>query len=341
MKALTLTAYNQLELLELPRPDIAEDEVLVKVAACGICGSDIHGADGSSGRRIPPIVMGHEAAGTIEEIGSRVTQWALGQRVAFDSMLFCGQCDVCKQGHTNLCPERRVIGVSCEDYRRDGAFAELVAIPSRMLVPIPDGLRFEHAAFGEPVAVAMHAVNQIGLRGGESALVVGAGLIGLLVIQALRINGAQRIFASDCDAHRLELARQLGADEGWEPEATYQKTREATDGKGVDVVMEVVGKEPTVHQSIRCVRSGGKIGCVGNLAPSLQVPWQEIVTRELTLFGSCGSSGEYAGALDAIASGAMQVAPLISAVGKLEEGNHWFARLQKNDEGLMKVILQP
>lgn len=341
MKALTLTAYNQFELLDAPRPEIADDEVLIRVQACGICGSDIHGADGSSGRRVPPIIMGHEASGEIAEVGAAVSDWKIGQRVAFDSMLYCGECDSCKNGRTNLCPERRVIGVSCDDYRRNGAFAEFVQLPARVLFEMPAALSFEEAAFGEPVAVAMHAVRQVRLVGGETVLVIGAGLIGLLVVQALKAAGADRVYCTDLDANRLELAKTLGADDAWTPGETAENVKRLTEGQGADVVMEVVGIEPTIKQAIACVKNGGAVGCVGNLAPNVEMPLQQVVTREITLYGSCASSGEYGDALAAVAKGDIQVKPLISAVANLEEGNDWFARLQKNDEGLMKVILKP
>lgn len=341
MKALTLTAYNQFELLDKPRPEISKDEVLIRIQACGICGSDIHGADGSSGRRIPPIVMGHEASGEIAAIGGNVTDWHVGQRVAFDSMLVCGECDTCQSGRTNLCPERRVIGVSCDDYRQDGAFAEFVCLPARLLFAIPDGMSYEEAAFGEPIAVALHAVRQVNITGGETVLVIGAGLIGLLIVQALKAAGASRVFVTDLDKRRLALGKTLGADDAWTPDATHENIMNATAGKGADVVMEVVGIEPTIQQAIRCVRNGGAIGCVGNLAPQVSLPLQQIVTRELTLYGSCGSNDEYADALAAVADGSIRVKPLISAVAELSEGSIWFARLQRNDEGLLKVILKP
>ena len=128
MKALVLTAYNHLEIQDWPRPEIAADEVLLRVAACGICGSDIHGMDGSTGRRQPPIIMGHEAAGTIVAVGAEVRDWAAGDRVTFDSTIYCGRCWYCRRGEINLCDNRRVLGVSCDDYRRHGAFAELVRL---------------------------------------------------------------------------------------------------------------------------------------------------------------------------------------------------------------------
>src|SRR6185437_6232260 len=137
MKSLLLTEYNHLEIADLPLPDIGPEEVLVRVEACGICGSDVHGYDGSSGRRIPPIVMGHEAAGTVAALGSEVSGFKQGDRVTFDSTVYCGQCEFCARGEVNLCDRRQVVGVSCGDYRRHGAFAEYVSVPGHILYPLP------------------------------------------------------------------------------------------------------------------------------------------------------------------------------------------------------------
>ena len=141
MKAMLLSEYNKLAITEMPMPQIADDEVLVRVRACGICGSDIHGYDGSTGRRIPPIVMGHEAAGEIEHVGAGVKEFGAGDRVTFDSTVSCGRCDYCKAGQINLCDNRMVLGVSCGEYRRHGAFAEYVAVPARILYRLPASLR--------------------------------------------------------------------------------------------------------------------------------------------------------------------------------------------------------
>ena len=160
MKALVLKAYKQFAYEDVPDPEPGPDEVLVAVKACGICGSDVHGMDGSTGRRRPPIIMGHEAAGVISKVGSRVTGWAAGDRVTFDSTIYCGQCAFCRRGMINLCDRRRVLGVSCEDYRQNGAFAEFVAVPQHILYRLPDGLTFEHAALVEPFAIALHAIRR-------------------------------------------------------------------------------------------------------------------------------------------------------------------------------------
>jgi L-iditol 2-dehydrogenase len=343
MKALTLTAPSQFTYGDVPEPELGPDEVLVQVKACGICGSDIHGMDGSSGRRIPPIIMGHEASGVIARLGRNVTGWKAGDRVAFDSMIFCGTCDACRSGHTNLCPERRVIGVSCPDYRRHGAFAEFVAIPKHLLLALPAGLSFEEAAFGEPVGVALHAVNLVKPAQGDTGVVVGAGLIGLLVIQALKRAGCSRVLAVDLDPKRLELALELGADhcvKASDPDA-LQQARAWAGEDGADIAMEVVGISPTIQLAVRSVRKGGKVGAVGNLKPMVDFPLQEVVTREITVYGSCASSGEYGEALQAVADGSIRVTPLISAKASIADGQEWFDRLHSGGGDLLKVILHP
>src|SRR3954469_22638527 len=161
MQALVLTDYRKLELQDVERPIIGPSDVLVRVAACGICGSDVHGYDGSSGRRVPPIIMGHEAAGTITEVGAAVNRAKVGDRVTFDSTISCGDCNACNRGDVNLCAYRRVFGVSCPDYRQHGAFAEFVAVPQNILYPLPQNLPFENAALIEPVSVAVHAVGRL------------------------------------------------------------------------------------------------------------------------------------------------------------------------------------
>src|ERR1019366_5888465 len=176
MKALTLTEYKNLVFGDVPDPRIADDEVLVRVRACGICGSDVHGMDGSTGRRRPPIIMGHEAAGVIAEVGKQVKYWKIGDRVTFDSTVFCGARWYCKRGLINLCDHRRVLGVSCEDYRQHGAFAEYVALPQRILYALPDSVTFEQAAMVEPVSIAVHAVEITPVSLGDAAVVVGAGM---------------------------------------------------------------------------------------------------------------------------------------------------------------------
>lgn len=343
MKALVLKEYRKFALEEFPVPTIQPDEVLVRVRACGICGSDVHGMDGSSGRRIPPIVMGHEASGVIEEVGTGSTNWKKGDRVTFDSTVSCGACWHCQRGEVNLCENRRVLGVSCGDYRRHGAFAEFVAVPARILYRLPDNLTFEQAAMVEAVSIAVHAVERTPLKLNAAVTVVGSGMIGLLVVQVLRARGCGKIIAIDLEENKLQLAKRLGATDTIPANAPdlQEKIRALTSGRGADAAFEVVGISPTVKTAIDSVRKGGSVTLVGNLKPQVELPLQAVVTRELTLIGTCGSAGEYPACLDLIASGKVNVTDFVSATPPLEEGAQWFERLYAGEKGLMKVLLKP
>jgi L-iditol 2-dehydrogenase len=342
MKALLLSRYRHLELADLPVPEPGADEVLVRVAACGICGSDVHGYDGSSGRRIPPLVMGHEAAGTVSRTGSAVTAFREGERVTFDSTVYCGECGNCRRGDINLCDRRQVLGVSCGDYRRAGAFAEFVAVPARILHRLPYDLPFAEAAMLEAVAVAIHAVNLSCVSPGATALVVGAGTIGILTLQALRAAGCARVLVTDVDPGRLALALQLGAAEALPADDSLTaRILGLTSGEGVDVALEAVGGNETVAAAIDSVRKGGTVVLVGNIAPNVNLPLQKVVTRQIRLQGSCASAGEYPQAIRSMASGQIRVKPLITAVAPLEEGASWFERLYRREPNLLKVVLAP
>ncbi|HEV2133603.1 MAG TPA: galactitol-1-phosphate 5-dehydrogenase [Terracidiphilus sp.] len=343
MKALLLSENSHLEMAELPQPAFGRDEVLVRVAACGICGSDVHGYDGSSGRRIPPLVMGHEAAGTVAAVGGEVTGYKEGDRVTFDSTVYCGECDFCRRDEANLCDNRQVIGVSCGDYRRHGAFADYVVVPARILYHLPDNFAFTEAAMLEAVSVALHAVRVSEVQRGSSALVIGAGMIGLLTLQAARAAGCGKVFIADVDATRLELARQLGADETLHRsgEELVAEVKKLTGGQGVDVSYEAVGRNETVSAAIDATRKGGTVTLIGNIRPEVTLPLQKVVSRQIRLQGSCASAGEYPQAIEMIADGRIKVKPLITAVASLEEGPQWFERLHAGEPNLMKVVLSP
>lgn len=342
MKALLLSQYNHLEIADLPDPKPGEGEVLIRVAACGICGSDVHGYDGSSGRRIPPLVMGHEAAGIVAAAGKGVTNFSVNDRVTFDSTVYCGACAACRRGEINLCDNRQVLGVSCGDYRRAGAFAEYIVVPSRIIYRLPDNLSFAEAAMLEAVAVAVHAVSLVQISPGSSALVVGAGMIGLLAAQGLRAAGCSRIFVADIDSSRLQLAKDMGATDVVSAESDVAaRILQLTVGAGVDVGIEAVGRTETVTAAVGSVRKGGTVVLVGNISPEITLPLQKVVTRQIRLQGSCASAGEYPRAMDLLASGAIQVKPLITAVAPLADGPRWFERLHAREPNLMKVVLTP
>lgn len=343
MNALLLTEYKKLVPRDMPKPEPGREDLLVRVAACGICGSDVHGFDGSTGRRIPPVVMGHEAAGVVEAAGRAVTGFREGDRVTFDSTISCGKCFFCRRGEINLCDNREVLGVSCGDYRRHGAFAEYVSVPQHIAYKLPDALPFEHAAMIEAVSVAVHGVALTPVKLGDTAVVVGSGMIGLLVVQALRLAGCGAIVAVDLDNSKLALAKQLGADVAMNPREgdVAAGVREITGGRGAAVALEVVGATDPIATAIGSVRKGGAVTLIGNLSPKVEIPLQSVVTRQIRLMGSCASSGEYPACIELLARGAIRVEPLISATAPLAEGPIWFDRLYNKEPNLMKVILKP
>jgi L-iditol 2-dehydrogenase len=343
MQALVLEDTQKLEMRDVPEPEIGPNDVLIQVKACGICGSDVHGYDGSTGRRIPPIVMGHEASGVIARTGASVSKFKVGDRVTFDSTVSCGDCRFCKSGDVNLCDNRQVLGVSCGDYRRNGAFAEYVAVPQHIVYKLPDSFAYEKAALIEAVSIAVHAAKITGIQPGSSAVVIGVGMIGLLAVQAFRVFGCAKIIAIDLEESKLALARTAGADETYlaTDADLLQKLADATEGRGPDIAVEVVGAQKSILTAIDGVRRGGTVTLIGNLAPKVEIPLQIVVTRQLRLLGSCASAGEYEECIALMESGAINVDPLISAVAPLSEGADWFKRLYAREPGLMKVVLQP
>jgi L-iditol 2-dehydrogenase len=343
MKALVLEQYKQFIYKEVADPKPGNGEVRIRVKACGICGSDIHGMDGSTGRRRPPLIMGHEAAGVVDQTGPGVEGWEVGERVTFDSTLYKLDDWYTLRGMYNLSDGRTVLGVAPDEYRQHGAFAEYVIVPQHVLYKLPDNVSFEHAAMVEPFAVAAHAINLAAMEYGSAVLVLGTGLVGLCLVQLLRRSNASVIVAVDLDADRLALAAQFGADITIDGNAQdiADTVMKATGGRGVDCAFEVVGIGKTVQSAIEHTRRGGTVTLVGNLSPHIEFPLQTVVTRQLRIQGSCSIRGEYPTILSLMSKGAIDPAPLISAIAPLEEGAQWFGRLYGGEKGLNKVILTP
>jgi L-iditol 2-dehydrogenase len=343
MKALVLEEYNKLVYKEVPMPVPAPGEVLIAVKAAGICGSDVHGMDGSTGRRLPPLIMGHEAAGIIHSVGDSVSDWNPGDRVTFDSTIYRLDDWYTRKGFYNLSDNRMVLGVSCAEFKKDGAFAEFVTVPSHILYKLPDNVSFEHAAMVEPIAVALHALSLTDITLNDTVVVGGAGMIALFVIQLLKLSGCGKIIAFDIDQSRLDLAVKLGATHVFNAEKVNvaEEVKKLTGERGADIGIEVVGISPVLKTVIESVRKGGQVTLVGNLSPEVNLPLQQVVTRQLKLQGSCAIAGEYEQALDIISNGKVQIDPLLSAVAPLKEGAGWFSRLHNREKGLLKVVLKP
>ena len=347
MKALLLTAPSLLTLTDLETPEPDAGEVRVRIAACGICGSDVHGYTGSTGRRIPPLVMGHEAAGIIDAVGKNVSGELIGQRVALDSTVFCGECEFCCNGKENLCTHRQVLGVSCDTYRRQGCFAEYAIVPERCVYPLPEQMGFVAASLLEPLTIGLQAVRLGNASPAtRSAVVIGAGTIGLAIIVALKSYGVQRVAAVDLDASRLNEAREFGADAVFEADQITAKQlaewgASSADTDGADLVLEAVGAAASVETAIHAVTRGGTVVLVGNVSPVVELPLQTVVTRQIRLQGSCASAGCYPEAIELAASGAVDLSRFVSRVAPLEDGIDWFERLHNREPGVLKVVLQP
>jgi (R,R)-butanediol dehydrogenase/meso-butanediol dehydrogenase/diacetyl reductase/L-iditol 2-dehydrogenase len=344
MKALLMEEYKKLKFTDVPDPVIGDPhDILVRVKAVSICGSDVHGFDGSTGRRRPPIVMGHEAAGEIAAVGGAVRNFRVGDRITFDSTIYCGRCHYCQNGDVNLCDDRMVLGVSCEEYRKHGAFAEYVLAPDHICYHLPEGLSYEEAAMTEPVAVAAHAFRLAQPLLDESVAVVGSGLIGLALIQILRASVSGIILALDTDAVRRQKSLKAGADRALDPAdpELIKKVKAATHGRGVDRVFEAVGATAPIQTAIAITRKGGSVTLIGNLSPKIELPLQNVITGQIRLQGSCAIAGEYPIALDLMTRKKIDVKSLISKIAPLSEGQLWFDKLYQREDNLLKVVLIP
>lgn len=340
MKALVNTAPYVLSYQDWPMPTCGPNDLLVRVKACAICGSDIKGYSGKTGRRQPPIIMGHEASGVVEAAGEAVTRFAVGDRVCFDSTVYCLRCDYCLSGHWNLCQNREVVGVSEGTYRRHGAMAEYVSIPEQIAVHLPDNLSFAQAALAETVSIGVHAANRTPIRLNDTVVVVGAGAVGLVAMQSIRLKGAGRIIVTDLAEDRLELARDLGADVTVRADAPdlLARLRAETGPEGADAVIEAVGVQATIDTALEITRLGGALTLVGNVMPRVEIALQRVVSGEITMYGVCASNGEFADCVELVASGRIPVDRFISELVRLEDGQAIFDRLYHNPEGNIRTV---
>ena len=341
MKALVNTAAYVLEVQDMPVPDYGPDDLLVRVRACAICGSDIKGYSGKTGRRQPPIVMGHEAAGEVVAVGDSATSFQIGDRVSFDSTVYCLHCPACLSGQVNLCENRQVVGVSEGTYRRHGAMAEYVVVPHWISVKLPDNLSYDQAALIETASIGVHAANRTPLKLNGTVVVVGAGAVGLVALQAIRLKGAGKVVVTDLSPSRLALARELGADVVIPADTPnlLGALREATGPYGADAVLEAVGIQQTIDTALGITKGAGALTLIGNVMPRVEIGLQTIVSREITVYGVCASNGEFADCVELVAGGRINVDPFIGDHATLEEGQAVFDRLYKGEgEGLRTIF---
>lgn len=337
MIGLVYLGPHKLAFQDLPRPTLGERDVLIRVKACAICGSDVHGYEGITGRRTPPMIMGHECGGVIEELGPAVTGLQPGERVLAMPSAGCGHCEFCRANRPELCSQRRVLGVGSVN----GAMAEFVVVPAESIMPIPPAVSFVQATLVEPLTVAFHAFHRRPAQTGEDVALIGAGTIGLLLLQVVRLAGPRRIFVSDPIQEKLARARRYGATDTLDPSKTdvVEAIMQATGGRGVDLAMEAVGFEETVQTTMAATRLGGDVLVVGNAIKMGQIHLQGLVTHELRLIGTYGGTPEFAPALELISGGRVDLTPFTDVVWPFERGIEAFERLAAGEAGLWKVIL--
>lgn len=342
MDALVWEAPHLMNIRSEAIPVPASDEVLIRVAYAGICGSELSGYLGHNALRVPPLVMGHEFSGEIVELGEEAAQHnpelQMGQKVTVNPMVYCEVCEFCQSGATHLCTGRRLIGA-----HRPGAFAEFISVPAWMVTILPENVSLRDGALTEPLAVAVRIGQMAGEVTGKTALVVGAGTIGLLATKVLQINGAETVYISDTDSDRRVAARDFGGIVLNPFDVDVVTTiREQTGNKGVVVAVDAVGKAVTRAQCVAAVQTGGKVILSGLHEEVSTIPVADVIRREITLQGCfCYSAHDFETAAALLADG--DIAPLlrIEEAG-LEQGGEWFERLSAEQSGgVAKVLLVP
>lgn len=333
MKALVYLGPRRMELQEVPEPVAGPGEVVFTTAAAAVCGSDLHGFREASPRRIPPLVMGHEGAGTIAAVGDGIDPARVGERVVLKPLIACGVCEPCREERPNLCVNGRLVGRELA-----GAFAERFVVPASAAVPISADVPDDLATLIEPLANADHVTSR-SVRDGDDVLVIGAGPIGVLMARMALERGARRVFATDPVATRLAFAEAQGATPltGDDAEADL---RSWTEGRGVDVVIDAAGFESTWALGLRVVRPGGRIEAVGLGQPGGRVDFFAIAGKEVRVTGSFAWTDEdFARAIELIERGAIDTTGWFTTM-PLAEGQRAFEELVDTTDRF-KVVLTP
>lgn len=338
MRVLHYPAFDRLEIRDLDVAPLAPDEVRLRVAACGICGSELESFRNHSPRRQPPLVMGHEFCGTVVEAGADVLEWREGDRVVSHSIIHCGRCARCERGETHLCPRRHVFGM-----QRPGAFAEFVNVPVRCLIPWPEGLPAEAAALAEPLANGVHVAHLTRRLPVETALVIGAGPIGLFCQQALQVLRGARVIVADLSPERLALAKRLGAVQTIDPrnEDVAKVVAAATRGEGADVTVDAVGAAVTKRTSLDALRAGGMSVWIGLHENEMTLDSYAITLPEKLVSGSYAATmDELRLAVDLMATGRVDALSWVQRIA-LEDGVDAFHRMLVAKGTDIKAVLEP
>lgn len=338
MKALVFYGDNQLKYVDVPAPVYGENEVLVKVKAVGICGSDVAGYLGKTGRRTPPMIMGHEFAGVVEQVGASVTNVKVGDSVVVFPYTSCAACESCAKGMTSACEHKRFFGV----FAVNGGMAEYVSAGSDLLYPLPAGTELKHGAMAEPLSVASRCVDKAAITPGSTLTIIGAGTIGLMCLLLAKLRQPRTIAVLDISDERLELARSLGADLIINPgkESPSEVMAAHFPSGGTSAVIEAVGVESTLSQAVALAERGGRISVVGMSQRMIAVDLYEVIGKELQINGSFQyDRKQFENVLACLPALKDDLDRVISHVEPLAKGVEMYERLAKTEPGMMKVIL--
>ncbi len=340
MKALVYKGPKQLEIEQRPVPAPKEGELLLKVKACGICGSDVHGYLGLTGRRIAPMVMGHEFSAEVVGLGTGLKLgFTEGDRVAVQPCVSCGECEYCLSGSNNLCESRKFMGAM--DY--DGAFTEYLCVPEHLAFRLPDELSYSTGALIEAFAVSYAGVKKLGDISGKNIVIIGGGTIGLLALVAAKAQNPAKVLVSDLSPLRLEAAKKLGADVALDPKGKdfEAEVRAAFGGNLADFSVEAVGITPTVTQAISALKPGGTCVWIGNSAKTVEINMQSVVTRALNVKGTyIYSHSEFGEAIEFIREHKPDFSALISSEVSLDEAPEMFRELAEHTEKYLKCVVK-
>ncbi|OMF21942.1 alcohol dehydrogenase [Paenibacillus sp. FSL H8-0548] len=343
MKAAVLESQGSIEVKQVPIPSVKADEALVEVKCIGICGSDVHYYEhGKIGRYEvkQPLILGHELAGVVVEVGENVQHIKVGDRVAVEPGVTCGRCENCKSGRYNLCPD--VVFMATPPV--DGAWAEYVAVRADFLFPMPDEMSFEEGALLEPLSVGFHAMKRAQVQPEDRVLVTGLGPIGQLAVAAARLFGVSEIYGSDVVEYRRELAKTMGVTDVCDPmtESLQDKVNEWSHGKGVDVIIETSGNAGAIAASTAHVKRGGKIVLVGlPAAASIGINVNELIDGEIDVLGVFRYANTYPAAIRALQSGKIQLEKTITHKFKLDDIQEALDMAIHQKNSSMKIMIYP
>lgn len=329
MKALVYEGPSTMNIREVAKPIPGPNEVLIRVERVGICGSELSGFLGHNSLRKPPLVMGHEFSGIVEQVGSGEGQarFRQGDRVTANPLVSCGRCRACTTGAAQLCPERQLIGA-----HRPGAFAEYVAIAEKNVYRLDDHVSFDEGAFAEPFACAVHICKLLRPLPTDRLLIMGAGPIGLLALQAAKVYGLQQVVVVDINEQRLEIAKELGA-------VTVTRVSSLVEGHTFDAAIDAVGMELTRQTCVESVRPGGRVIFTGLHEDTSRLPINQIIRSEIQMTGAFAyHSDDFETALQWISEGRVSLSPW-TKLAPLESGSACFDMLIKNPGKIAKILL--